>query len=67
MLLLEVLLALLLLHLELLLLLLSVLGNARLHNVQMAHDVVFGGRQLVGVLETRLGLQQAATLHVHDA
>lgn len=55
-----------LLHL-LLLLLLSVLGDAILDYVKMPQNVVLVGRELVGVLQAGLGLQQLPTFHVDDA
>lgn len=58
------LLLLLLLHEDLLL---AELCDAVLDDAQVSHDIVLAGRQLVGVLETRLCLQQATTLHVDDA
>ena len=48
-------------------LLLAELGDAVLDDAQVSHDIVLTGRQLVGVLETRLCLKQATTLHVDDA
>lgn len=55
---------LLLLHLDLLL---SELCNPVLDNAQVPHDIVLAGCQLVSVLEARLSLEQATTLHVHYA
>lgn len=48
-------------------LLLPVLGNAILDDVKMSQNIIFGGRQFVGMLEAGLRLQQSPTFHVDDA